>query len=128
MGRARVRGLRAPAPFGRGEPPVTQAPPEAVESVCRSLLCTAHVLKVCWSAFSEPSDGSNWLEKNFMVNYFLNSQLFRVSRLAGPTALGHHRRVRELGIRSERVNWNLQPRMKVASHALSHNHPTRHER
>jgi hypothetical protein len=114
-------------PLRRGEQPMAQALPEALESMSRSLLFTAHALKLCWIAFSEPSDGSSWLEIIPMINLFLSAQLFRISRLAGSTALGHHQRVRELGIRSERVNWNLQTRRKVASHALRHNHPTRHE-
>jgi hypothetical protein len=67
VGRVQFQGLTAPAPFGRGEHFVALALPEAFESVSRSLFCAAHALKLCWIAFSEPSNGSKWLEKNSSV-------------------------------------------------------------
>ena len=84
-GRARFQGLTAPAPFGRGERSIAQAPPDFLENLSRPLSCLGQAFKLCWIAFFEPSNGSNWLEKIPTLNFALSSQLFRVSGLVLPT-------------------------------------------
>jgi hypothetical protein len=54
VGRMQFQGLTAPAPFGRGEQSMAQAPPDSLEHLSRPLSSVGQAFKRCWVAFFEP--------------------------------------------------------------------------